>query len=191
MGDGAGDRTIAFLDLTRFTALNDTHGDETAVGVLDLLLDAVEQAVEGHGRVVKTLGDGVLLDVATPGAAVEVAASISRRLHELDHMPELTGGVATGPVVERGADVLGATVNLAARLADLATAGEAAGHRPRRPRRFHGRLVGGTARTNRDPRDASTGVRAPGPALQPPRLCRRPGLRDADHPRGRHPDGPG
>ena len=39
-------------------------------------------------------------------------------------MPELAGGISTGPVIERDGDVLGATVNLASRLADLAPAGE-------------------------------------------------------------------
>ncbi len=116
--------TIMFLDLSRFTALNDIHGDETAVGVLDQFTDAVRAATAGAGRVVKTLGDGVLLACPDPAAAISVADATSHRLHDLADMPELTGGITTGTVIERDGDVLGTTVNLAARLADLAPSGE-------------------------------------------------------------------
>ena len=118
------DRTIVFLDLTRFTALTDAHGDQAAVAVIDQFTDNVVAALEGRGRLVKTLGDGVLLEAKDPATAITVADDVSHRLHDSDGMPEVTGGIATGPVVDRGDDVLGAVVNLAARLADLAPAGE-------------------------------------------------------------------
>lgn len=117
-------RTIVFLDLTRFTALTDAHGDQTAAAVIDRFTGAVATALEGHGRLVKTLGDGALLEVDDPATAIAVADDVSHQLHDSDQMPEVTGGIATGPVVDRGEDVLGAVVNLAARLADLAPAGE-------------------------------------------------------------------
>lgn len=116
--------TVVFLDLSRFTALTDVHGDEVAVHVVDRFVDAVQAAADGHGRLVKTLGDGVLLTFDDPGAAIRAADATSHRLHDLGGMPELTGGVTTGPVIERPGDVFGATVNLAARLADLAPSGE-------------------------------------------------------------------
>lgn len=116
--------TVMFLDLSRFTSLTDTHGDAAAVEVVDRFLGAVHAAVAERGRVVKTLGDGVLVHAHGPAAAIEVAAAVTETLHTSAGMPELTGGIATGPVVERDGDVLGAIVNLAARLADLAPAGE-------------------------------------------------------------------
>ncbi|MFP5579854.1 MAG: hypothetical protein ACLGIZ_16720 [Acidimicrobiia bacterium] len=72
----------------------------------------------------KTMGDGVLLQLAGPHDAISVADEVSLRLHRTTGMPELTAGVATGPVVERDGDVFGTTVNLASRLAGLAAAGE-------------------------------------------------------------------
>lgn len=118
------DRTIVFLDLTGFTALTDTHGDHVAVAVIDRFIETVAAALDGGGRLVKTLGDGVLLEATDPAAAITVADAVSHGLHDSDRMPEVTGGIATGPVIDRGDDVLGAVVNLAARLADLAPAGE-------------------------------------------------------------------
>lgn len=117
-------RTIVFLDLTRFTALTDAHGDDAAAAVVDRFVDAVTAAVAGRGRLVKTLGDGVLLEARDAAAAIEVADDVSHRLHDAERMPEVTGGIATGTVVDRGEDVLGAVVNLAARLSDLAPPGE-------------------------------------------------------------------
>lgn len=118
------DTTIAFLDLTRFTALADVHGDNFALGVIDAFVDAVDAAVQGRGRIAKTMGDGVLLQLHGPGDAVVVADEVSQRLHGTTGMPELTAGIATGPVVERDGDVFGTTVNLASRLAGLAAPGE-------------------------------------------------------------------
>lgn len=65
-----------------------------------------------------------LLVLDEPGAAIRTADETIHRLHDLGAMPEMTGGVATGPVIDRDDDVFGATVNLAARLAGLAPPGE-------------------------------------------------------------------
>jgi adenylate cyclase len=121
---GDAGRTVAFVDLIGYTSLTDTHGDAVAVQVVDQLLAATKAAVAGRGRIVKTLGDGVLLDFTRPDDAVAAAAAINESLHSLDGMPELSGGIATGPVIDRDGDIFGATVNLAARLADLAPPGE-------------------------------------------------------------------
>ncbi len=117
--------TVLFLDLSRFTALTDVHGDHAAIDVADRFIAAARSAVEANsGRLLKTLGDGALLVLDDPGAAIRTADETSHRLHDLGAMPEITGGVATGPVIDRDDDVFGATVNLAARLADLAPPGE-------------------------------------------------------------------
>ncbi len=116
--------TVVFLDLSRFTSLTDVHGDDTAVDVIDRFLHAVDAATGPSGTLVKTLGDGVLLTFDDPATALRAADATNHRLHDLDGMPELTGGVTTGPVIDRDGDVFGTTVNLAARLADLAPPGE-------------------------------------------------------------------
>ena len=117
--------TVLFVDLSRFTTLTDVHGDRTALDVADRFIDAARAAArEFGGRPVKPLGDGALLVFDDPSAAVSAADATSHRLHDLDAMPEMTGGATTGPVIARDGDVFGSTVNLAARLADLATDGE-------------------------------------------------------------------
>lgn len=66
----------------------------------------------------------MLLEVSDPVAAMVVADEVSHLLHDAGQLPEITGGITTGSVIDRGRDILGAVVNLAARLADLAPAGE-------------------------------------------------------------------
>lgn len=117
--------TILFLDLSRFTALTDVHGDQAAVDVADQFITATSTAaVSSGGRLVKTLGDGALLVFADAAAAIRAADETSHRLHDLASMPEMRGGATTGSVIDRDGDVFGATVNFAARLADLAPSGE-------------------------------------------------------------------
>ena len=73
----------------------------------------------------KLLGDGALLlfpDADPCAAAVRAAVAIRDELRAHDLHPHT--GIDHGPVVERDGDIFGRTVNLAARLASLATAGQ-------------------------------------------------------------------
>lgn len=53
-----GEATVAFIDLSRFTTLNDVHGDGIAVDVLDRFVDCVQGSLRDGAELVKTLGDG-------------------------------------------------------------------------------------------------------------------------------------
>jgi len=72
---------------------------------------------------VKLLGDGVMLRYPSLGDALrsvrELMASIAAA-----GLPPTHAGVAAGPMVVRDGDVYGHTVNLAARIAGHAAAGE-------------------------------------------------------------------
>jgi adenylate cyclase len=115
---------IAFVDLTGFTRLSDERGDEAAAGMALRLADLARDVAARHGgRVVKLLGDGVL--VWLPGArqALDAAVELLGALVAAD-LPAGHAGVHAGPVIQRDGDVFGRTVNLAARLADAAPSGE-------------------------------------------------------------------
>lgn len=116
------DRTVAFLDLSRFTSLTDACGDDTAVEVLDRFVATVDDALAGQARRVKTLGDGALLTSDTPADGIAVAVRIITSFHDEHGMPDIAGGLHHGPVIERDGDVFGQTVNLASRLSDAAPA---------------------------------------------------------------------
>ena len=72
---------IAFLDLSGFTRLAGAKGDEEAAKLAVRLSDLVQaSSVSRHGRVVKSLGDGVMLHFREPGEAVTAALTWSTPL---------------------------------------------------------------------------------------------------------------
>lgn len=126
----AAEATIVFLDLVRFTSLTDVHADVAGAGAAGYLVVATRDSLPPGVRLVKTLGDGVLLRAEDPESALRVASSVVEKVHELARGLDLRGGADHGPVVERDGDVFGRTVNLAARAAALTSPGSWAVTRP-------------------------------------------------------------
>jgi class 3 adenylate cyclase/YHS domain-containing protein len=119
----SGERSVIFVDLSRFTTLTDIHGDAAALAVIDRFEELVGRQLQRGTRAVKTLGDGALLEAPDPATAVTVTVGIVEAVHCEPGLPDITGGIHHGHVTERGADILGATVNVASRLADDAPPG--------------------------------------------------------------------
>ena len=84
---------------------------------------------EHHGRVVKVMGDGVLVEFASVVDAVACAAELQKRMAMAndgiahDGRIMLRIGINLGDVVVEGADIYGDGVNLAARLEEIAEPG--------------------------------------------------------------------
>jgi adenylate cyclase len=115
---------IAFVDLAQYTELTQRAGDESAAQSAASLQVLAEVAARQHrGRVVKLLGDGVMLRY---GSARSAVASVLSLMAEMvaSGLPAAHAGIAAGPVVVRDGDVYGHTVNLAARIAAHAAPGE-------------------------------------------------------------------
>jgi adenylate cyclase len=119
---------IAFTDLVGFTEYTDANGDLAAVDVLDRQARLVEAELAGCGRVVKELGDGLMLWFESGpvglSAVCAVLAAVSAARDDADFPLAVRMGMHVGEVVERGDDFVGQTVNIAARVADLAGPGE-------------------------------------------------------------------
>jgi class 3 adenylate cyclase len=114
---------VAFVDLTGFTGLTETIGDEAAAAIALRLGDlGAETVLPHHGRVVKLLGDGILLHFAEPGSAVAATLDLLEALRAAD-LPTGHAGIASGALIVRDNDVFGRTVNLAARISDVAPDG--------------------------------------------------------------------
>jgi TolB-like protein/class 3 adenylate cyclase/Flp pilus assembly protein TadD len=92
--------------------------------------DAARPIVAGHGgRIVKTMGDGLLLEFPSVVAAVECAIAVQKLMAERNaDIPEgkrivYRIGVNLGDVLIEGDDILGDGVNIAARLEGIAEPG--------------------------------------------------------------------
>lgn len=115
--------TVVFIDLVRFTSLTEIHGDVAGADAAAALTEVVKAESANGVHLVKTLGDGVLLTSPHAGRAMKTAAAVLEGLHDLERGMDARVGVDQGPVLLRDGDVFGSTVNLAARLASLATPG--------------------------------------------------------------------
>jgi TolB-like protein/Tfp pilus assembly protein PilF len=85
--------------------------------------------VEHHGRIVKLMGDGALVEFPSVVNAVECAVAVQRGVAERNAgVPEdkciaLRIGVNLGDIIIEGGDIYGDGVNVAARLQELAAPG--------------------------------------------------------------------
>jgi adenylate cyclase len=115
---------VSFLDLVGYTRLTEQRGDAAAAALAETLALLVERSAREHGGVpVKWLGDGVMVHYREPAGAVRSALRLLEQLPEAG-LPPAHVGVAAGPVVAQGGDYFGRTVNLAARIAAHAGAGQ-------------------------------------------------------------------
>jgi adenylate cyclase len=115
---------MCFLDLVGYTRLTEERGDAAAAALAETLAVLVGRSAREHGGVpVKWLGDGVMVHFRDPAGAVLAALRLVRQLPEAG-LPPAHVGVAAGPVVAQGGDYFGRTVNLAARIAARAGAGQ-------------------------------------------------------------------
>jgi adenylate cyclase len=114
---------MCFLDLAGYTRLTEERGDRAAAELAGSLAVLVERLARTQGGTpVKWLGDGVMLHFREPAGAVAAALAMVRRVPEAGLPAHV--GVAAGPVVVQGGDYFGRTVNLAARVAARARAGQ-------------------------------------------------------------------
>ncbi|MGK2949648.1 MAG: adenylate/guanylate cyclase domain-containing protein [Acidimicrobiales bacterium] len=113
------DATFVFVDLAGFTALTEAHGDAEAVALLDRFEAIATDALGSDDRLVKTIGDAVMLAFPGPEAAIAATARLFTALADTD-LPVARAGLHHGSAIEHNGDYLGASVNLTARVAGQA-----------------------------------------------------------------------
>lgn len=120
--------TIAFTDLVGFSEWALDAGDERAVRLLRQVSHCLEGSVVRHGGiVVKWLGDGMMAvfsDAHESMQAICEALQEIATIHSDDYRPRIRAGLHTGQPRRLGSDYLGVDVNIAARVAERASAGE-------------------------------------------------------------------
>jgi adenylate cyclase len=121
-----GDRrelAVGFADLVGYTSRSrGMGGQELGAMVEDFESIAAEVIARHHGRVVKTVGDGVLFTAGSAVDAVEIGLELPE-VWEAEDRPPLRVGAAYGPVLTRLGDVYSPVVNLASRLTSIARPG--------------------------------------------------------------------
>ena len=125
-----GPMALLFTDLCESTRLYDEIGDAAAFGQVIGHFDLLKQAVEAEGgAVVKTIGDAVMAVFTRPAPALRAALRARQALAGAPGPTRLVlkAGLHYGPCIavtlNERLDYFGSTVNLAARLHNLAPQG--------------------------------------------------------------------
>jgi len=121
-------RAVLFVDISGssrlYVDLGDTRASQRVRDCLRLLQGVVEA---NSGRLIKAIGDGLMCDFADVDQALQAAQEMHVSVAEGDRDASLPGihiGCHYGPVIESEGDLYGDTVNLAARIAGVARAGQ-------------------------------------------------------------------
>ena len=118
---------IAFADLAGYTRLTEEEGEEEAVGAVERFVEAVEHTLPDDARVIKTIGDEVMVVGSDPAALVDWAVGFQTLMTERP-LPRI--GIHYGETLYRDGDYYGREVNLAARVAARSAGGEVIVTRP-------------------------------------------------------------
>ena len=121
--------TILAADLVGYSRLMAADEEGVIARLRAARAEVVDPALaEAGGRIVKTMGDGLLVEFGSPVAAMRAALVVQRAMAARETGPEegrlrFRVGVNLGDIVIDGDDILGDGVNIAARLETLAPAG--------------------------------------------------------------------
>ncbi len=116
--------SIAFADLVGFTRLGENLDPAELGAVAERLETLGLDVAEPPVRLIKTIGDAVMLESADTDALLGATLALVDAAEEAgDDLPALRAGVARGEALERAGDWFGRPVNLASRIADVARPG--------------------------------------------------------------------
>jgi adenylate cyclase len=118
---------IAFADLAGYTRLTEEEGELEAVDAVERFVEAVEVTLPDDARIIKTIGDEVMV-VASDTAGLTDWAVGFQRLHPERPQPRI--GIHAGVALYRDGDYYGRDVNIASRVAARSAGGEVLVTRP-------------------------------------------------------------
>jgi adenylate cyclase len=123
--------TLLIIDVVESVRLMEADEQDAVLRWRKLVQLVVQDVLPQYsGRLLKSLGDGLMLEFATPRPAVHAALHIQQLCHAAHHgVPpqqrvQLRAGIHTCHYVTDAHDIYGADVNLAVRLTTLAGPGE-------------------------------------------------------------------
>jgi adenylate cyclase len=113
--------TIAFADLAGYTRFTEEEGEEEALSYVERFIDAVDETLPEGARIVKTIGDEVMIVGYDAQALTDWAVGFQRLFPD---RPAARIGIHKGASLYRDGDYFGRDVNLASRVVARARGGE-------------------------------------------------------------------
>jgi adenylate cyclase len=112
---------IAFADLAGYVRFTEEEGDEEALSFVERFIEGVTETLPEDARLIKTIGDGVMVVGGDVQALTDWAVGLQELYHE---RPEPRIGLHYGATLYRDGDYFGREVNLASRVVARARGGE-------------------------------------------------------------------
>ena len=112
---------IAFADLVGFVRFTEEVGEVEALDLIERFVETIEDTLPGDARVVKNIGDGVMIVGNDPSALTDWAIGFQKGFARRSR-PRI--GIHYGETMYRDGDYYGQNVNLASRVVSRAHAGE-------------------------------------------------------------------
>jgi adenylate cyclase len=121
---GGQEMSFCFADLVGFTSLGESVPADELGAVAERLEGMAMDVSEPPVRLIKTIGDAVMLASREPDALLDAALRlVDAADRESESFPQLRAGIACGEAIPRAGDWYGRPVNLASRITDIARPG--------------------------------------------------------------------
>jgi adenylate cyclase len=121
---------VAFADLAGYTKLTEEQGELTALDAVGRFHGLVTSTLPDEARVIKTIGDEVMVVGVDAAALAGWAVAVQRRQRRRRGQPLPRIGIHHGHALYRDGDYYGRAVNLASRVAARSGAGQVLVTRP-------------------------------------------------------------
>jgi adenylate cyclase len=120
------ERNVAILmaDLTGYTAMTDVHGGASASGVVKKYMEIAGKALHGDARIVQRVGDQLVIVSENTHDIAVTAQRLNALTLEEHHFLSIHGGIHFGSIFEEDGNLFGSTINIAARIMNLADRGQ-------------------------------------------------------------------
>lgn len=121
------DKAVLFADVSGSTHLYEVLGDTRAFAAVNVRLDILRRLTVAHsGQVIKTIGDEIMAVFPNAVSAAQAACEMQMVVSAKPPIDNIRVGIRIGfhfgPVLKNNGDVFGDTVNIAARMTEIAQA---------------------------------------------------------------------
>lgn len=121
------DKAVLFADVSGSTHLYEVLGDTRAFAAVNVRLDILRRLTVAHsGQVIKTIGDEIMAVFPNAVSAAQAACEMQMVVSAKPLIDNIRVGIRIGfhfgPVLKNNGDVFGDTVNIAARMTEIAQA---------------------------------------------------------------------
>ena len=115
---------ILMADLTGYTAMTDAHGGESAARIVSKYMAIVAEALCGTARLIQRVGDQVVITAENASDLFTTATQIRTLAQREHHFLSIHAGLHYGPIFVEDGNLFGSTINVAARIMNLAGRGQ-------------------------------------------------------------------